>query len=249
MAVTSGASQAIGSCRSGDEFAFFLRSRSVDQCGRKSDTTRRIAALHNPAVRISAAHAFQLNPPAWSPQARNAEIFTWVSRYSPTRCGRRSLDGLFNPGSAPEDEGGNARTFCCKLQALGGSSRIFRHLPDHPGKAWLAQTFLHREEHVGVAASLDVNYAVRTQPRQVKGRGEEIAPAEAPENRALYTRENSGKEYGSARLISQIGTARDLVKRAGGYATAWQATINALDPERNGVVSPISALDLRDART
>ena len=61
-------------------------------------------------MRISAAHAFQLNPPAWSPQARNAEIFTWVSRYSPTRCGRRSLDGLFNPGSAPEDEGGNART-------------------------------------------------------------------------------------------------------------------------------------------
>ncbi|ARS28309.1 hypothetical protein KC8_13580 [Sphingomonas sp. KC8] len=113
----------------------------------------------------------------------------------------------------------------------------------------MAQTFLHREEHVGIAASLDVNYAVRMQPRQVKGRGEEIAPAEAPENRTLYTRENSGKEYGSARLISQIGTARDLVKRAGGYATAWQATINALDPERNGVVSPISALDLRDART
>ncbi len=172
-----------------------------------------------------------------------------MSRYSPTRCGRRSLDGLFNPGSAPEDEGGNARTFCCKLQALGGSSRIFRHLPDHPGKAWLAQTFLHREEHVGVAASLDVNYAVRMQPCQVKGRGEEVAPAEAPKNRALYTRENSGEKYGSARLISQIGTARDLVKGAGGYATAWQATINALDPEWNGVVSPISALDLRDART
>jgi len=47
IAVTIGAGAA-----SGRELAFFLRSRSVDQCGRKSDTTRRIAALHYPAMRI-----------------------------------------------------------------------------------------------------------------------------------------------------------------------------------------------------
>ena len=113
----------------------------------------------------------------------------------------------------------------------------------------MAQTFLHREEHIDVAASLDVDHAVWMQPGQVKSGSEEIAPAETPENRAFYARENSGEKNGRARLISQITTASDLMERATGYPAAWKTTIDALEAERNDVVLPIRALDLRNSRT
>lgn len=113
----------------------------------------------------------------------------------------------------------------------------------------MAQTLLHREEHIDVAASLDVDDAVWMEPGQVKGGGEEIAPAKTPENRAFYARENSGEKDGRARLISQITTARDLMERATGYPAAGKTTIDTLEAKGNDVVLPIRALNLRNART
>src|SRR3546814_958981 len=71
IAVTSGRA---GIAASGRGLPVFLRSRSVDQCGRKSDTTRRIAPLQYPLMRVAAAHPLEIDAPAWAPEARDAEI-------------------------------------------------------------------------------------------------------------------------------------------------------------------------------
>src|SRR3546814_9533518 len=71
IAVTCGRA---GIAASGRGLPVFLRSRSVDQCGRKSDTTRRIAPLQYPLMRVAAAHPLEIDAPAWAPEARDAEI-------------------------------------------------------------------------------------------------------------------------------------------------------------------------------
>src|SRR3546814_15730200 len=58
IAVTSGRA---GIAASGRGLPVFLRSRSVDQCGRKSDTTRRIAPLQYPLMRVAAAHPLEID--------------------------------------------------------------------------------------------------------------------------------------------------------------------------------------------
>ena len=48
----------------GSKLPLFRRSRSVGQRGRKSETTLRIACLHNPRMRLAALDAQQLDVPA-----------------------------------------------------------------------------------------------------------------------------------------------------------------------------------------
>ena len=78
----------------------------------------------------------------------------------------------------------------------------------------MAEAFLHREEDIGVAASLHMDQAVRAETRKMKCGREEVAPAQAPENGSFGPRENAREKDGGARIVGQFGTSRDLVERA-----------------------------------
>lgn len=44
----------------------------------------------------------------------------------------------------------------------------------------MAQAFLHRDEHVGVAARLDKDHSVGVEPGKMKRGRKQIPPAQAP---------------------------------------------------------------------
>ena len=75
----------------------------------------------------------------------------------------------------------------------------------------MAQAFLHREQHVRVAARLDMNHPVGMQAGETQGWGEQVAPAQAPEHRSFDPGKDTGEEDGRAGIVGEIGAARDLV--------------------------------------
>ena len=89
----------------------------------------------------------------------------------------------------------------------------------------MPQAFLHGQKHVGVASCLDMDHPVGVQPGQVKGRGEKVAPAQAPENRSIDPCKDACQKDGRARIIRKIGTAGDLVQSARGDARSRQTLI------------------------
>jgi len=70
-----------------------------------------------------------------------------------------------------------------------------------------------------------MDHPVGVQTRQVKGRGEKVAPAQAPENRSINPREDAGEKHGRAGIIRKIGTAGDLVQSTRGDACPGQTLI------------------------
>lgn len=110
----------------------------------------------------------------------------------------------------------------------------------------MAEAFFHGEKDIGVAACLDMDHAVGMQSREVKGRGEQVVPAQAPEDGALSPREDAGKEDRRARIVGQVGASGDLVKRASGDAAARKPRIDRLYAERNDLVPRAHPLDPRN---
>ncbi len=94
----------------------------------------------------------------------------------------------------------------------------------------MAQAFLHRQQDVGVAARLDMDHSVRRQAGQVEGRGEQVAPAQAPEYRAVDPREDAGQEDRRGGIVAKLGAAGDLVQRAGGEASTRSEPSSASIP-------------------
>ncbi len=166
-------------------------------------------------MRIAAADAFERDAPARTAEARNAEILARARGDPPTRHRGAALGGLFGLAAAPEHEGGHARGFGGELEALRRGRRIFSDLADDARDARMAKALLHREQDIGVAARLDMDHAVGVQSREMEGRGEQIVPAQAPEDGAFGAREDAGEEDGRARIVGELRTSGDFVERAG----------------------------------
>ncbi len=89
----------------------------------------------------------------------------------------------------------------------------------------MAEAFLHRQQHIAVAARLDVDHAVGVEPGQAERRGEQIAPAQAPEHRPIDPRQDASEEHGSRRIIAKLRAASDFVKRAANQAAARKMVV------------------------
>ena len=113
----------------------------------------------------------------------------------------------------------------------------------------MAQAFLHGEQDVRIAARLDIDYTIGMQPREMECGREQVTPPQAPEDRTFHPREDAGEKDRRARIVGKIGTAGDLMQRAARYATARQAGVDGLQPERNRSMASAHAFDLRDARS
>lgn len=111
----------------------------------------------------------------------------------------------------------------------------------------MAKAFLHREQHIRVAACLDVNYAIGVQSRQMQCWGKQVAPAQTPEHWPLDPSKYAGEEDRGAGIIGEIGTAGDFMQRACGQAAARQVAVERLDAEGDGSELGSRPLDLGNA--
>ncbi|KFG88634.1 hypothetical protein BV98_003468 [Sphingobium herbicidovorans NBRC 16415] len=110
----------------------------------------------------------------------------------------------------------------------------------------MAQAFFHREQDIGVAARLDMDHAVGVQSREMQGRGEQVVPAQAPENSPFGPREDAGEEDRRARIVGELGASGYLVERAGRDSAARESRIDRLDAERKHLVPRAHAFDPRN---
>ena len=200
-------------------------------------------------MRIPPAHPLQLDAPARAAEARDTEIFAGAGCYPPPRDSGGSLGGLLGFGRAPKNESGDTRTLSGELEPLRCRGAIFGDLADHAAKAGMAQAFLHGEQDVRIAARLDIDDAIGVEPREMERGREQVTPPQAPEDRTFHPRQDSGEKDRRARIVGKIGTAGDLMQRAARYATARQAGVDGLQPERNRSMASAHAFDLRDARS
>lgn len=198
---------------------------------------------------IAAAHALQLGTPPRTPKAGNPQVLARRGGDTPARYRRGALGNLVRPGSAPEHESRDAGSFGGKLEPLGRRRRIFADLADHAGQTRIAQAFFHREQHVRIAARFDMDHPVGMQAGEMQGRGEQVAPAQAPENRSLDPGKDAGEEDRRAGIVGEFRTAGYLVERAGCDAAPRQPRIQRIDAERDCAVADARALDLRDTRS
>jgi len=81
------------------------------------------------------------------------------------------------------------------------------------------QAFLHGEQHVRVAPRFDIDDPVGVQSREMKRRREQVAPAQAPQDRTIDAREDAGEEDRRARIVGEIGAAGYFMQCAARDAT------------------------------
>ena len=112
----------------------------------------------------------------------------------------------------------------------------------------MAQALFHRQQHIGVAARLDVDHPVGMKPCEMERGSKQVAPAQAPHDRPIDPRENARKEDRRAGIVGKIGASSDLVERAASDTAAGEPTIEPIDLERDCRVPRTRALDLGDPR-
>ena len=200
-------------------------------------------------MRVAATHAFQLNTPACAAEAGYAEILARRSENPPPRNRSRALDDLIDLRTPAEDEGGDARVLRSKLESLRRSCRIFGHFADNPGDAGMPEALLHREQHVCIAPRLDVDDPVRMQAGKMERGGEQVAQAQAPQDRTIHPGEDAGQEDRRAGVVGKIGAAGNFVQSASGNAHARQTLVQFFYAKRDCVVPRTNTLDLRDTRS
>lgn len=113
----------------------------------------------------------------------------------------------------------------------------------------MAETLLHREQHIGIAAGLDMDHAIGMEAAEMQRRREQVAPAKTPEYRTLDPGEDAGQEHGRAGVVGKVGTARDLMERPGRNATTRQMSVDGFEAEGDSGVPRANAFDPRYART
>src|SRR5258708_32752454 len=132
-------------------------SRSVGQLGSQSDMTRRIAFLHQPGRRRSAAAPHQLDAPQGYADAGLPNGAAGRRRDAPARdrrARRRALSSRrAGRAPAPQHEAGDAARLPSELQAAAGSRRQRANLAEHRGPGGAPQPLLHRPQYVGVVAA------------------------------------------------------------------------------------------------
>lgn len=198
--------------------------------------------------RIAAAHALERDKPARAAEAGNAERLARRGGDPPARDGGGALGRDLDLRRPAKHEGGDSRAFGGELQPLRGGGRVFADLADHPGETAMAKAFLHRQQDVGVAARLEMDHAVGMESGEMERGGEQIAPSEAPEDRAFKPREDSGQEDRRAGIVCELGATGDLVEHAGRKTAPGQMGVDRRDPERTHLAAPRRSFDFGDAR-
>ena len=81
-------------------------------------------------------------------------------------------------------------------------------------------------------------------------RGEQVALAQAPEDRPLHPGEDAGHEEDRGRPVDgPWAAAGDLVKSAAPEAASWKVSVDDVDPERDRALDgAVRSLDSRDLR-
>ncbi|MDB5583971.1 MAG: hypothetical protein JWR80_9147 [Bradyrhizobium sp.] len=113
----------------------------------------------------------------------------------------------------------------------------------------MAQALLHREQHIGVAARLDVDHTVGMKARLRQRWREQVAPTQAPEDGTGDSRQDAGEEDRRACIIGEIRAARHFMECPSRDATAGQMPVYWPNPEGQGAVTHSRALDLRNPHT
>ena len=110
----------------------------------------------------------------------------------------------------------------------------------------MAEAFFHREQDIGVAPRLDMDQPVGVKPSEMKRRSEEVAPAQAPEDRPFGPGENAREKDRRARVVGKFGAARDFMERARGEPPSRQARIDRVEFKRDDAMTRAYALDSRN---
>lgn len=85
------------------------------------------------------------------------------------------------------------------------------------------QALLHREQDIGVAAGLDIDDPIWMKTGEMKGRGKQVAPAQAPEDGTFHSRQDSRQKDRRTRLVREIGTAHHFMESTCSNASARQS--------------------------
>src|SRR5229473_199661 len=218
-----------------------LSSRSVGQLGSQSDMTRRIAFLHQPGRRRSAAAAHQLDTPEGQAKAGLTGRAARRRCDAPARDRRARRPALrrrrAGRAPAPQHEAGDAARLAGELQAAAGGRCERADLAEHRGQGGAAQPLLHRPQYVAVVTTARDDEALGRETASSQAGGVEIARREAPEDRSVVparqSGEKSGGECGGDRAILLVGArAQDLVQGTEREAAEGQDRIDRRQPER-----------------
>lgn len=84
---------------------------------------------------------------------------------------------------------------------------------------------------------------------KVKGRGEQIAPAQTPENRAFHARQYACDEYRCGCVVANVGRAQNLMQCAGCKTISGQMIVDVVKAERMDAMTAPIARHMGDRRT
>ncbi len=110
----------------------------------------------------------------------------------------------------------------------------------------MPKAFLHREQHIGVAARLDMDQPVRMKTREMEGRREEVAPAQAPENRSSVRARMPARKIVALASSASSGLPATSWSAPVIKPTARQPRVDGVDFERDNLVTRAHAFDSRD---
>jgi len=113
----------------------------------------------------------------------------------------------------------------------------------------VAKAFLHRQQHICIASGLDMNHAVGMKSREVQCWREQVAPAQAPEDRTLDPGKDAGEKHRRAGVVGKVGAACNLVERPGGKTATRQMAVDRLQAKRQGRMAGPDPFDPRYPRT
>lgn len=133
---------------------------------------------------------------------------------------------------APDDKRGDARAFRRELKTARRCQRQAVQFTNHPSKAAVTQALFHRREDFRILPGLAEDHAVRMQTDAREGRSEEIAAMQAPKNRPVETRENTGREqHGSRRVVAARTAFADFVDGTKREAATRERRVNLWNAE------------------
>lgn len=102
-----------------------------------------------------------------------------------------------------------------ELQPPRGCHGEARDLADHCAQSAMPDAFFHAGEDCLVVAGLDIDDAVRFEPRLRQRRGEQVGPGDAPQHLTSCARRYTAREQGCCRAIDgAVAAARDFMQRA-----------------------------------
>lgn len=195
---------------------------------------------------ITATDALKRHVPARMTKARDSEILAWAGHDPPACHGGGAFQRLCQSRGTTENESRDAGHLGRELEPLGGDAGIFGDLADNAREPRVAQAFFHRQQHIGIAARLDMDHPVGMEPSKMQRGRKQVAPAQAPEDRAINPRQDPGEEDRRTRIVSEIGAAGDFMEGAHDDTAPGQARIDLVQAERDRLATGTGTFDPRD---